>query len=411
MNWETDCLIVGSGVGSLTCGTILAQRGWRVLLLTERPLAESFSWAQNGFEHDRTPELYWGLEEEGFLGQLLASQGSGPAPLRLTPGVQVVLPRHRLGFYPLGPEWERELRREFPRSWDAILKCSEQLCHEALSGRTQAAVGSVGAWNFSRFIRGRRLQTFLDRRDLDPAFSQMLKALTVACFRVEPSQTTVTMAAMALGHLQRGLFALAGGARELTERLASQFHGLGGEIHMGTVAAVRTKWRQIQGVTTAEGDEVSCRYAVVEPEQTPGKRILHLLVDEVFIPGQMRQNVLVVETDSQERTPGGLLHLALGNAGNADDPQGGKRSVGLRVLQASQRDPIILLERAFAGWGTARIVSAPPLRESSENFLLSRGRRGLRNLLIISHETPLGSGLCATAWSGYNIGVRLASQT
>ncbi|MFQ5656583.1 MAG: hypothetical protein ACE5G5_03515, partial [Candidatus Methylomirabilales bacterium] len=245
----------------------------------------------------------------------------------------------------------------------------------------------------------------------DPAFSQMVEALTVACFRIEPSQATVAMAATTLGHLQRGLFALPGGARELAERLTARFEALGGEIRVGTVATMRTKWGQIQGVTTADGEEISPRYVVAEPEETPGKGILYLLVDEIFIPGQMRQNVLVVEPDSQGRSPAGLLHLALGSAGGPNDPQRGKRSVGLRVLQAPKDDPVVLVERAFAGWGTARVVSAPPLREGRESFPLSRGRRRLRNLHVIPHETPVGSGLCATAWSGYNIGVRLTSQT
>lgn len=412
MNREIDCLIVGSGIGSLTCGALLVQRDWRVLLLTERPLEESFWWVEDGFEHDRSPELYWGLEEEGFLRRLLASGGSEPEVLRLQPGVQVVLPRHRLGLYGLGPEWERELRREFPRSWGAILTCSERLCqlHETMWRRTRTEARGISSWGLSPLGRGRRLQTFLEKRDLEPHFSQMLEALAVACFRVEPSQTTVAMAAMVLGHAQRGFFALRGGARGLVEQLTSQFQARGGEIRMGAVAEVKTKWGQIQRVKTTEGEEVSCRYGVVEPEQAPGKQILYLLVDEVFMPGQVRQNVLVVEPDSQERTPVGLLHLTLGSVGDADDPRRQKRSVGLRILQAPRQDPIILLERAFPGWGTARVCSAPPIQESNGGFLLSPRRRP-RNLLVISHETPLGSGLSATAWSGHQVAVRLISQT
>ncbi|HET7854237.1 MAG TPA: FAD/NAD(P)-binding protein, partial [Candidatus Methylomirabilis sp.] len=82
MHREIDCLIVGSGLGSVTCGTALAQRGWRILLLTPGALEDSFCRIQDGFEHDRSTDLLWGLEEGGFLHTLLATE-ERPSVVRL----------------------------------------------------------------------------------------------------------------------------------------------------------------------------------------------------------------------------------------------------------------------------------------------------------------------------------------
>src|SRR3990172_3731976 len=87
MHREIDCLIVGSGMGSVTCGTALAQRGWRVVLLTPGALEDSFYRIQDRFEHDRSPDLLWGLEEGGFLHPLLATEEQPPV-VRLQPGGQ-----------------------------------------------------------------------------------------------------------------------------------------------------------------------------------------------------------------------------------------------------------------------------------------------------------------------------------
>ncbi|MFQ5881282.1 MAG: phytoene desaturase family protein [Candidatus Methylomirabilales bacterium] len=412
MNREIECLILGSGIGSLTCGTTLAQRGWRVLLLCNRLPEETFSWSQDGFHHDRSPELYWGLEEDGFLRRFLGSHGIGPEAVRLQPGVQVVLPRHRLDFYGFGPDWERELRREFPRSWRSILTCWKRLSdlHRAIWRQTEADVRGIRSWVPPRIIGRRRLRGFLLRFGLELPFCHMVEAVSAACFHVEPWQTTVAMATQAFGHTQRGFFALRDGAKGLAEQLTSRFQGLGGEIRLGWVREIRTRWGKVDGVRTADGEEVDCRYLVLEPELTPGNRILHLLVDEILIPGEMRQNVLVVETDPLETGPMALLQLALGSVGNTDDPLRQKQSVAVRVLQAPREDPMTLLERAFPGWARAKVYSAPTLGEPTESLLPSRRWRRPRNLLVISHENPVGRGLSAAALSGHQLAVRLLSR-
>lgn len=413
MTREIDCCIVGSGIGSLACGTVLAQRGWQVLLLTVRPLEDSFSCVQDGVEHDRSPELFWGFEKNGFLRQLLAAQESDPALVRRQPGLQVVLLRHRLGFYGLGCNWDRELRREFPSSWRAILRCSEQLCSlsEVMRGQMEAPLWGITSWGRTRFIGRRPFRAFLEDFGLPPPFCGIAEAATAACFHVEPWETTVGMAAATFGHIQRGLFAPRDGAKALVEELVSRFQGLGGQIRVGAVREVKRKWGAVREVVMTEGEVVSCRFVVVEPEPNPGDRTLHVQVDEALIPGEMGQNVLVVEADPKEATPAALLHLALGRISTLHDPLRRERSVAIRILRASPQDPMSLLEETFPGWAKARVCSGPPKRQQAEHVLFSRRWPGRRNVLVISGEGPLGRGLSAAAWDGYQVATRLMSRT
>ncbi|HZX60499.1 MAG TPA: NAD(P)-binding protein [Candidatus Methylomirabilis sp.] len=409
MRREIDCLIVGSGLGGLTCGTILARRGRRVLLLTRRPLEDLLCWVQDRITHERSPELWWGFEDGGPLQSLLAPGTGGPGVVRVEPGIQVVLPRHRVSLYMLGADWERELRREFSEEGATILRVTERLCRLAarvprdMTGRFGRIGGWDGAWRVGRLS----LRAFLRRYRLATPFCTVAEALAAACFRVEPGQATVAMASAAFGHAQRGLFAPQDGVSAFTGQLVERFRRAGGEIDIGAVGEIKSRWGTVQGVTTTDGEVMSCRHLVWEPEPGPEGRIFHLLVDETLIPGEFAQHVLLVETDPGEGTPVALLHVALASAGTRDDAAPGQRAVVVRILQGSPKEPLDLLERAFPGWAKARVcpASSPPKR--SEHFLLARRWLRPRNLHVIRPESPLGRGAAAAAWNGHRIATRL----
>jgi hypothetical protein len=151
---------------------------------------------------------------------------------------------------------------------------------------------------------------------------------------------------------------------------------------------------------------VSSRYVVWEPDPGPQDGILHLLVDEALIPGEMGRNVLLVEAEGSGEAPSGLLHLALGVVGDADGRSSRKRAVAIRILRTPRRDPVSLLDQAFPGWAGAQICSVPP-KQARPEFPLASGWLRPRNLAIISAESPLGRGLSAAAWNGHRIATRL----
>jgi hypothetical protein len=125
-----------------------------------------------------------------------------------------------------------------------------------------------------------------------------------------------------------------------------------------------------------------------------------------LIPGEMGRNALLVEAERSGEAPPGVLHLVLGDVGDADGRSSRKRAIAIRVLRAPRQDPVGLLDQAFPGWAGAQICSVPPRQAQPEFPLPSRWLRP-RNLAVISVESPLGRGLSASAWNGHRIATRL----
>lgn len=269
-----------------------------------------------------------------------------------------------------------------------------------------APLRNITPWGHGRLVGRRHLRTFLRQRGIALPFCDLAEAVAAACFNVKPSQTTVAMAATAFGHARKGFFVPRGGTKAFIEQLICRFQALGGKIQGGAVGEIKSRWATVREVATSDGGVVSCRYLVLEPNPGPGNRIVHLLVDEALIPGEMGRNVLLVETDQTEGAPPALLHLALGVA---HDTLPQKRAVAIRILQASRRDPVSLLEEAFPGWVGAQICAVPSRQDRLDFPLASRWLRP-RNLAVISAESPLGHGLSAAAWNGRRIATRLLSR-
>jgi phytoene dehydrogenase-like protein len=412
MEGKVDCLILGSGVGSLICGTLLAQCGWRVLMLTESPPEQTLTFSWNGWRLDRRPEFLWGLEEGGVLHRIFASLDWQPEVIRVDPAVQVLLPGHRIGFYSPGPEWERELRREFPQSLKPISACLQQLSqiHRVTRSQMEAHLTGRRSWRPSPMIARQPLKRFLSRFDLDPLFCHMVEILTAACFAMEPETSTAAMAASLFDHIHHGLFALRGGIARLADQRSSRCRALGGELRIGRFQDIPTGWGRIQGVKTVEGEEISCRHFVVEPGPTSMNRSLCLLVDEVLIPGEMRRNVLVFEPCSDGAGFRAILQLALEDGEGFLQASEGEWVVMVRLFHAPPEDPRFFLERFFPGWSSAEMTLASPL--PSPKVPYSPAGRWLRpvNLTILSHHCPLGTGVAASALQGYRAALRLSSR-
>ncbi len=412
MEGKIDCLILGSGIGSLTCGTLLAQRGWRVVILAEAQPEELFTFSWNGWRFDRWPEFLWELEEGGVLHRVFAALNWQPEAIRLDPGVQVLLPEHRVGFYPPGPEWERELKREFPQSSQAIIACLQQLSQigEVTRSKMAAQLAGKRSWRLPPMIGRQPLARFLSRFDLVPPFCHMAAALTATCFSVAPEATTVAMAAAFVGHIHRGLFALRGGIGGVVEEMCSRFQALGGEMRIGQPREIRARWGRVRGVTTLEGEEMSCHHLVVEPRRTSMNYGFYLLVDETFIPGEMRGNALILEPRAGERGFRAILQLTVAGGGRCPPSSDGRRYVMVKLLTPPPDDPQMFLERFFPGWSSAERAFEPPL--PSQRTPVPPPDRWLRpvNLTILSHQCPLGVGVSASILHGYQAALRLSPR-
>jgi phytoene dehydrogenase-like protein len=60
---ETDIVVIGSGVGGLSCAALLAKYGYQVIVCESHtiPGGAAHAFERNGFKFDSGPSLYSGL--------------------------------------------------------------------------------------------------------------------------------------------------------------------------------------------------------------------------------------------------------------------------------------------------------------------------------------------------------------
>ncbi|HDJ66955.1 MAG TPA: FAD-binding protein, partial [Nitrososphaeria archaeon] len=80
---EYDVIIVGSGIGGLTCGALLSKRGYKILILEQQYLVGGYcsSFSRNGFTFNVGVSDISGLWEKGPITYLLRELGLKPEEL------------------------------------------------------------------------------------------------------------------------------------------------------------------------------------------------------------------------------------------------------------------------------------------------------------------------------------------
>ncbi|MEO1522704.1 MAG: NAD(P)/FAD-dependent oxidoreductase [Cyanobacteria bacterium J06633_2] len=70
--YDADAVVIGSGLGGLTVGALLARYGWTVRVCESHsiPGGAAHSFSRNGFHFDSGPSFYCGLGTVGHVGQI-----------------------------------------------------------------------------------------------------------------------------------------------------------------------------------------------------------------------------------------------------------------------------------------------------------------------------------------------------
>ncbi len=111
-----DVVVLGTQLGPLLAGTLLAKRGFRVLVLGQEDLPPTYD-AGEGLTLPRAPFSFTAAGSpvaRRIFAELALNQLFRRRALAMDPVFQVALPRHRLDLPESDAELEREIEREFP---------------------------------------------------------------------------------------------------------------------------------------------------------------------------------------------------------------------------------------------------------------------------------------------------------
>jgi len=292
-----DAIVVGSGLGGLTCAAYLAAAGRRTLVLEAHQVAGGNSQVFRRTVHGREYEFDVGIHYIGECGP----DGLITAILR---GAGLA---ERVVFRPLDPDgystlvfpdltfrvptrWERyraRLLETFPEEADALGRAVDVLRQVAAEGRrfqNREFPPSALAENAPTLLRhGLRPVTDLFR---EHGLSERASAVLLGeqgDYAVRPSRTPVSLAAGLTDHYMRGAFYPEGGGQVLAARLVEAIRAYGGELRTRSrVERVRLEAGRVRGVRLEGGEEIDAPVVVSNADLK--RTVLELVGAEHFAP-------------------------------------------------------------------------------------------------------------------------------
>ena len=229
---EYDVVIVGAGIGGLTCGAYLAKSGVRVLVIERHSVPGGLCsfFKRKGFRFDCGAHYFGGLGDSKSLGgMLLRPLGLDVEFLRIDPVDILRFPGRRL---------------ELPASLDEHI--------DLLTTTFPAEAGQIKAFFretlriYRHFYRGRRdsevlaryqwksYQDLLDEYFHDPELKAILSA-TVGYIGLHPNEVSaIAMTAMMMSYFYDGGFLAKGGSLSIANSLMRRLVTDGGAIVLNT---------------------------------------------------------------------------------------------------------------------------------------------------------------------------------
>ncbi|MFH0926237.1 MAG: NAD(P)/FAD-dependent oxidoreductase [bacterium] len=116
MDFDYDVVIIGAGIGGLTTGALLGNRGLRVAIFEQGEKAGGCcqSFKRENLTFDAGAHISWGFENAGSHDKVLSDLHLALQGIKLDPLYQVILPNHRLDIFDAYDKFLAEVGREFP---------------------------------------------------------------------------------------------------------------------------------------------------------------------------------------------------------------------------------------------------------------------------------------------------------
>ncbi len=267
-------IVIGSGIGGLTTGALLAQRGYAVTVYEQAivPGGCASTFVRGGFTFDVGATQVAGLEPGGIHDRLFRELGV-PSPEATTcdPACAVFLPGESepISVWRDLARWQAERSRQFPgseRFW-ALLSTLFQASW-AFQGR-DPVLPPRNAWDLGQLVQALRPGTLVTVPFTWATVADALRWLGLAGDRrlrtfldlqlklysqVDAEETALLYAATALAVSQapQGLFHLQGSMQVLSDRLTQALQNHGGQLHLRhSVEAIQTNIQA--GLPTTQG--------------------------------------------------------------------------------------------------------------------------------------------------------------
>src|SRR3989338_6262486 len=280
---DYDVIVIGSGIGGLTSASLLSKRGLKVLIVEQNSTAGGLcnSILKKGYAFDIAASLFWGFghgevfhwlfSEFNILNDLLERES---IIRKIEPGLQVILPNHRINIYSERNRFYEELKREFPSDMSNLIKLYQE--SDRIEDEIYYILNKVHFYSLKNHYQheNKRLKklyiaiSLLLKRKKDilhiskwvnsSEIERFIDLQLIYFIHKKTSDIPLPLSSIILGIPKRGIYGIHGGAQMLTQIFEKQLIKFGGNIiYNSVVEEIILKRGKACGVKVRQGNSVS----------------------------------------------------------------------------------------------------------------------------------------------------------
>lgn len=277
-----DVVVIGAGIGGLSCAAVLAKEGMRVLVVEQhrRPGGYCTSFRRDGFTFDVAINSLSSCNRSGWIGDLLAGLDldSEIEFIPLDPIKELLFPDLHFSLPARYDDYLARLRRAFPLErkgiaevFGALEGVFSELKAMPLLFDSDSLKGFATRYPYFTRYRLLTLRQLLDQYLRDERLKGLISGQCMY-MGVSPARASViSMGSMLLGYLQDGSFQAKGGVQRLADVLCRGLQRWGGHLLLSRrVREILLQDHRATGVRLEDGQEIGAGAVVsaIDARQT-----------------------------------------------------------------------------------------------------------------------------------------------
>jgi phytoene desaturase len=309
-----DCIVIGAGIGGLTCAALLAKNGLKVMVFEQhfQPGGYVTSYKRKGFTFD-VPDVIGACGQGKNIRRLFSYTGLDKE-IELTefdPYLKFIYPHHSTKVWTNVDKYEEELSKEFPhesrnihRYFETIKRMWHEMCTMPIFPKPlQMPSFPIKYPKMLKYLN-KTFQNLLDGHFGDSRLKTIVSA-PWPYVGVHPSQLSATTMVGMLMSYHDGAFRPVGPYQDIPNALAKKLQEFGGEIHLKTrVRKILIERGKATGVELDGGERIEADYVVSNADT---KRTFLELVGREHLRSEFVQ-----ELESKEISLSGfVVHLGV----------------------------------------------------------------------------------------------------
>ena len=260
-----DAVIIGAGLGGLTCALYLAKKGMKVKVVEQhsQPGGYCTSFKRKGFTFSSAVEMPWGCEEGGNLHRVLTTLGlQGRTEFhKLEPFCRVIFPEYSFSIPASFDRFAEALATRFPEERTGIVNLFSTI-KELSKGYFQEIEKLPSESSVYLKYKDKTFQQLLNDYLVDNDLKSSVSSIYLG--GLPPSRQGAINRCGALSRfLQEGAYLPKGGTQQFTNTFVDEFKKSGGELELRTlVKKVLIEGRKAVGIETADGRKIAAKYII-----------------------------------------------------------------------------------------------------------------------------------------------------